>query len=76
MPPADKIDGQSVVSLMTGSEKELGLAAYAEAVYPRYHYGWSDLRSLTSGRFKYIEAPRPELYDLAQDPERNPQSLR
>ncbi len=68
MPLADKIDGRSIVSLMTGSVKELGLAAYAEAVYPRYHYGWSDLRSLTSGRFKYIEAPRPELYDLAQDP--------
>ena len=64
----DKVDGQSVVPLMTGAVRELGLAAYAEAVYPRYHYGWSDLRSLTSGRFKFIEAPRPELYDLAQDP--------
>jgi len=68
LPLADKIDGQSVVQLMTGAVRELGLAAYAEAVYPRYHYGWSDLRSLTSGRFKYIEAPRPELYDLVQDP--------
>jgi len=68
MPLADKIEGRSVVGMMTGAVKELGLAAYAEAVYPRYHYGWSDLRSLTSGRFKYIEAPRPELYDLAQDP--------
>jgi tetratricopeptide (TPR) repeat protein len=67
------MDGQSVTSLMTGSVRELGLAAYAEAVYPRYHYGWSDLRSLTSGRFKYIDAPRPELYDLSTDPaeERN-----
>jgi choline-sulfatase len=68
MAPADDVDGQSVVPLMTGAVLELGLAAYAEAVYPRYHYGWSDLRSLTSGRFKYIEAPRPELYDLGQDP--------
>jgi len=64
----DAVDGQSVVSMMTGSVRELELAAYAEAVYPRFHYGWGDLRSLTSGRFKYIEAPRPELYDLAQDP--------
>ena len=28
---------------MTGAVREMGLAAYAEAVYPRYHYGWSDL---------------------------------
>lgn len=68
MPLIDKIDGRSIVSLMTGAVKELGLAAYAEAVYPLYHYGWSNLRSLTAGRFKYIEAPRPELYDLARDP--------
>jgi len=68
MKPVDAVDGQSVVSMMTGSVRELGLAAYAEAVYPRYHYGWGELRSLTSGRFKYIEAPRPELYDLSSDP--------
>jgi arylsulfatase A-like enzyme/Tfp pilus assembly protein PilF len=68
LPPADGTEGQSVLPLMTGTVRELGLAAYAEAVYPRYHYGWSDLRSLTSGRYKFIEAPRPELYDLEQDP--------
>ena len=53
---------------MTGARSELGLEAYAEAVYPRYHFGWSDLRALRAGRYKYIEAPRPELYDLEQDP--------
>ena len=31
-------------------------------------YGWSPLRSLRSGRFKFIEAPRRELYDLERDP--------
>jgi arylsulfatase A-like enzyme/Tfp pilus assembly protein PilF len=68
LPVPENVDGQSVVPLMTGAAREMGLGAYAEAVYPRYHYGWSDLRSLTSERFKYIEAPRPELYDLVQDP--------
>jgi len=65
---ADTLTGSSVVPLMTGAKKELGLAAYSEAVYPRYHFGWSDLRALTSGRYKYVAAPRPELYDLQQDP--------
>ena len=43
-------------------------AIYAETLYPRLHYGWSELRSLVRGRHHYIEAPRPELYDLETDP--------
>lgn len=42
--------------------------AYAETFYPRFHYGWSDLRSVQDGRFKLILAPVPELYDLENDP--------
>ena len=64
----DTFEGQSLTSLMTGARSELGLEAYAEAVYPRFHFGWSDLRTLRAGRYKYIEAPRPELYDLDTDP--------
>ena len=41
---------------------------YAEALYPRYHFGWSELVSLTDDRFRYIKAPREELYDLERDP--------
>ncbi len=41
---------------------------YAETYYPRIHYGWSELRSLVRGRHHFIEAPRPELYDLEADP--------
>jgi len=41
---------------------------YSETLYPRIHLGWSELRSLIDGRFHYIEAPRPELYDLERDP--------
>lgn len=41
---------------------------YSETVYPRYHFGWSDLASLTDDQYQYIHAPRPELYDWKQDP--------
>ncbi len=41
---------------------------YSETLYPRIHLGWSELRSLIDGRYHYIEAPRPELYDLERDP--------
>jgi arylsulfatase A-like enzyme/Flp pilus assembly protein TadD len=43
-------------------------AIYSETFYPRLHFGWSDLHSLTDGRKHYIEAPRPELFDLGSDP--------
>ncbi|HJQ38576.1 MAG TPA: sulfatase-like hydrolase/transferase [Thermoanaerobaculia bacterium] len=41
---------------------------YAETLYPYLQLGWSDLRSVISTRFHYIESPRPELYDLQRDP--------
>ena len=41
---------------------------YSETLYPRLQLGWSDLAALTDERFSYIEAPRPELYDLSTDP--------
>lgn len=50
---------------------ELGSASrriYSETLYPRLQLGWSDLAALTDDRWSYIEAPRPELYDLAVDP--------
>jgi arylsulfatase A-like enzyme/Flp pilus assembly protein TadD len=68
VPLTDRLEGASLVPLMTGAKKELGLGAYSEAIYPRFHFGWSDLRAMTSGRYKFIAAPRPELYDLQQDP--------
>lgn len=62
------ISGASLAPLMTGTP-ELGLDAYSEAMYPLHHYGWSELRALRSGRYKVIDAPRPELYDIDRDPQ-------
>jgi len=44
------------------------LTAYAETFYPFSSFGWSPLHSVETGRFKYVEAPQPELYDLSADP--------
>ncbi|HEU5251086.1 MAG TPA: sulfatase-like hydrolase/transferase, partial [Thermoanaerobaculia bacterium] len=41
---------------------------YSETLYPRLQLGWSDLAALTDDRWSYIEAPRPELYDIVADP--------
>lgn len=45
---------------------------FSESMYPRIHLGWSELLSLTDGETHVIQAPRPELYRLTEDPgERN-----
>jgi choline-sulfatase len=41
---------------------------YSESLYPRNHFGCAGLRAVRSGRYKYIDAPNPELYDLSIDP--------
>ena len=43
-------------------------AVYSEALYPRIHFGWSELRSMIDGRHHAIVGPDPELYDVVTDP--------
>lgn len=67
-PPAG-VRGESLRPLLEGRDDDgEPREHYAEALYGRLHYGWAALRSLCDERFKYVEAPRPELYDLGQDP--------
>ncbi len=42
--------------------------SYAETLFPKINLGWAELRAVRTDRWKYIRAPKPELYDLAQDP--------
>jgi hypothetical protein len=45
-----------------------GLAVYGESLHAHDAFGWAPLRSLRVGPYKYIEAPRPEVYNLQTDP--------
>ena len=45
-----------------------GPPIYSEAMMPLTVYGWAPLSAVTDGQWRYIQAPRPELYDLAADP--------
>jgi arylsulfatase A-like enzyme/Flp pilus assembly protein TadD len=66
--PAD-LDGISLAGPLRGAGPTGGEpVVYAESLVPLLHFGWSDLRVVREGRWKYIQAPRPELYDLASDP--------
>jgi arylsulfatase A-like enzyme/Flp pilus assembly protein TadD len=79
VPPA--VQGESLLSLIkpaaTGHPKTLpskpsgaplDRPAYAESDYPHRTFGWSSLRSLRTGKYLFIEAPRKELYDPSTDP--------
>ena len=63
-----QVQGQSLVPAFTRKSKEERWA-YSETYYPRFHYGWSELKGWQNRRYKLIMAPRLELYDLQQDPE-------
>ncbi|MBZ5615809.1 MAG: sulfatase-like hydrolase/transferase [Acidobacteriia bacterium] len=41
---------------------------YGETFLPRLHFDWSELRGSENTKYHFIDAPRPELYDLAKDP--------
>ncbi len=71
VPPAPSMQGSGLLSLMIGkTTTSVTGATYCETYYPG-EFGWSVLRALRSGRFKYIDAPKPELYDLTGDPQEN-----
>jgi arylsulfatase A-like enzyme/Flp pilus assembly protein TadD len=61
------IDGVSVAPSIE-AKRSPGLEAYSETFLPRDQFGWSPLTSVRTTRYKYIDAPQPELYDLAGDP--------
>ncbi len=64
----ETVQGESLLSLILGNREEDEREAYSETYWPRYHYGWSELRSIRRGRYKFIDAPNPELYDTSVDP--------
>jgi tetratricopeptide (TPR) repeat protein len=41
---------------------------YAETYLPKFYMNWAPLTTLRDERWKFIDAPRPELYDLQADP--------
>jgi choline-sulfatase len=61
----EKSDGESLTPYFAGLQ-EPDRPVIGETDYP-LRFGWAPLRSLRSEGFKFIEAPRPELYNLQLD---------
>jgi Tfp pilus assembly protein PilF len=62
-----RLSGKSFAAALSGGAVQ-GRDFYSETEFPLTEYGWSPLRSVTTEGWKYIAAPREELYDLPADP--------
>jgi len=60
--------GTSLRPLVDGKSPDEEILAYSESLYPSLNLGWSELRAMEAGDYRFILAPHPELYDLAEDP--------
>jgi arylsulfatase A-like enzyme/predicted Zn-dependent protease len=63
-----KVHGESLLALVAEPDRESASFAYSESMAPSLQYGWGALYSLRTSDYKFIEAPRSELYDLRVDP--------
>lgn len=64
-PSAPESDGESLQAILGGSHLA-DRPVIGETDYP-LRFGWAPLRSVRSEGVKFIEAPKPELYDLMRD---------
>lgn len=62
------VQGRSLMSPILGRSSGASSNLYAETYLPLLHFHWSQLRALQSRGWKYIEAPKPELYEVRNDP--------
>jgi len=62
----ERFDGESLKPYFAGTAMA-DRTVFGETDYP-LHFGWAPLRAIRTEGFKFIEAPRPELYDLGADP--------
>ena len=67
IPSPVKVQGRSLVPRMFEPERNDDIPAYGESMAPNLQFGWSALHALRTARYKYIEAPRAELYDIVRD---------
>jgi len=67
LPPLGPVDG---VDLLPGRVPRAGADRQIrfESQFGALRFGWAPLAGVRRGRWKYVDAPRPELYDLDADP--------
>ncbi|MGE0454562.1 MAG: sulfatase-like hydrolase/transferase [Vicinamibacteria bacterium] len=65
--PAVPTSGASRAAALRAGGRIPENESYAESLFGQLHFGWAPLRALRGEGFKYVDAPRPELYHLGAD---------
>lgn len=63
----EQMQGTSLLPLLANPELDLALECYSDTLTPLLMYHYAPLRSLRAEGWKYILAPSPELYHVAED---------
>jgi len=66
-----QVQGKSLLASVGGGEAqafEHDRSVYGETFLPRLHFNWSELRGAENTKYHFIDAPKPELYDVGKDP--------
>jgi choline-sulfatase len=65
VPIPSQMQGQSLLRIARANADQ---PVYSISNFPQQAFGWSPLESWRAGKYLYIKAPKPELYDLSADP--------
>jgi arylsulfatase A-like enzyme len=68
VPVPDSFEGASLLGALKTGESASARAVYSESIYAHDAFRCAPLHALRVGKYKYIQAPRAELYDLERDP--------
>jgi len=63
-----QVQGRSLLPELRVDQTARDRVLYGETFMPRIHFNWSELRGSENTKYHFIDAPRPELYDLSKDP--------
>jgi len=66
--PAAPTSGESRGEALRRGSRIADNESYAESLYGQLHFGYAPLRALRGEGWKLIDAPRPELYRISDDP--------
>ena len=78
-----RLKGPPLPGIAGADAQSTPIAVYSETRHPSTAYGWASLRAVSNNRWRLIDAPRRELYDLIANPgetrdlaEANPDQVR
>jgi arylsulfatase A-like enzyme len=66
--PGNQAQGVSLLPAVLEGRALPAKFAYMETLYPKTALGWAELRAVRTEEWKYVAAPKPELYHLSEDP--------